>query len=324
MASTDPLTFDATSPATGAATDPAGGVDRRTLLKVGGFSIATAALIAACGGENGSGDVSGNDNIPLSGTAPAIKQPGDGVYDDAVLLRTATSMQYSALDVIAAIQKVQGINPDVAALSEDYAPIVRAQADALSRATREVGGTPYDAPNPRFNEEVVDPSLHLISVSQTPATDAANFMHAVIAVLAETMQSFIPLMRHQSPRQVLMQVGTVHGREAGWLANAITPENIVSEATAAAAAPSDPVETTTTSPSAGLPTTTEAPTTSAAGGGGATADIPVYVVPAAFGQLGAVQVVLGNANDTGADKRTVINIETPSLNSFVYNDQKPE
>ena len=121
-----------------------------------------------------------------------------------------------------------------------------------------------------------------------------------------------------------MQVGTVHGREAGWLANAITPENIVSEATIAAAAPSDPVETTTTSPSAGLPTTTEASTTSAAGGGGATADIPVYVVPATFGQLGAVQVVLGNANDTGADKRTIVNIETPSLNSFVYNDQKPQ
>ena len=110
------------------------------------------------------------------------------------------------------------------------------------------------------------------------------------------------------------------------MANAITPENIVSEATIAAASPSDPVETTTTSGAAGLPSTTEAPTTSAAdgGGGGATADIPVYVVPATFGQLGAVQVVLGNANDTGADKRTVINIETPSLNSFVYNDKKPE
>jgi hypothetical protein len=151
-------------------------------------------------------------------------------------------------------------------------------------------------------------------------------MHAVIAVLAESMQSFVPLVRRQPPRQVLMQVGTVHGREAGWLANAITPENIVSEETIAAASPSDPVETTTTSASAGLPTTTEAPTTSAAGGGGGggtTADIPVYVVPATFGQLGAVQVVLGNADDTGADKRTVISIDTPSLNSFVYNDQKP-
>jgi hypothetical protein len=328
MASIEPLAERAVAPADASsdAADAVGrGVDRRTLLKVGGFSVAAAALIAACGGENGSGNVPKDDNIPLSGTAPPIKQPGDGVYDDAVLLRTATSLQYNALEVIAAIQKVSGIDPDVAALSKDYAPLVQRQADELGRATTEIGGTPYEAPNPRFNEEVVAPSLHLISVSQTPASDAANFMHAVIAVLAETMQSFVPLIRRQQPRQLLMQVGTVHGREAGWLANAITPQNIVSEETIAAASPSDPVETTTTTPAAGLPTTTEAPTTSAAGGGGGTtADIPVYVVPATFGQLGAVQVVLGNANDQGADKRTVINIETPSLNSFVYNDQKPE
>ncbi len=145
----------------------------------------------------------------------------------------------------------------------------------------------------------MQPSLHKISVSQTPGTDAANFMHAIIAVLAETMQAYTPLLRRQQPRQVLMQVGTVHGREAGWLANAITPENIVSEDTIAAAAPSDPVETTTTSGAAGLPSTTVVPTTAAPAGGAAsaTADIPVYVVPATFGQLGAVQVVLGNAND---------------------------
>ena len=327
MASIEPLAERAVAPA-GASSDAADsgrGVDRRTLLKVGGFSVAAAALIAACGGENGSGNVAPSKNIPLSGTSPPIKRPGDGVYDDAVLLRTMTSLQYNALEVIAAIQKVNGIDPDVAALAKGYAPIVQRQADELARATTEVGGTPYEAPNPRFNEDVVQPSLHKISVSQTPASDAANFMHAIIAVLAETTQAYTPLVRRQPPRQLLMQIGTVHGREAGWLANAITPENIVSEETAAAAAPSDPVETTTTNAAAGLPTTTEAPTTSAAGGGAAaTADIPVYVVPATFGQLGAVQVVLGNANDQGADKRTVVNIETPSLNSFVYNDQKPE
>ena len=173
-----------------------------------------------------------------------------------MVLRTATSLQYNALEVIAAIQKVTGINPDVAALAKDYAPIVQRQADKLGRSTVSVGGTPYEAPNPRFNQEVVEPSPAPHQRQPDAGARAANFMHAIIAVLAETMQAYTPLVRRQPPRQVLMQSARCTAeRRVGWPTR-ITPENIVSEATIAAASPSDPVETTTTGAAAGLPSTT--------------------------------------------------------------------
>jgi hypothetical protein len=44
--------------------------------------------------------------------------------------------------------------------------------------------------------------------------------------------------------------------------------------------------------------------------------LPFYAVPTAFGTQSPIPVTLGPANESGS--RTTVNLETPSLNSMVY------
>src|SRR5512143_4037690 len=77
-----------------------GGLARRRFLAIGGLSVATAAVIAACGENTPPG-------IPQTGQASttAALQPQD--VTDEVLLRTAASLEHSAIQ---AYDKALGLN----------------------------------------------------------------------------------------------------------------------------------------------------------------------------------------------------------------------
>ena len=117
--------------------------------------------------------------------------------------------------------------------------------------------------------------------------------------------------------------GQAAARRAAALALAINPDNMVNP---------DAVENATVSkPTTTAPTTTAATTTTAQdiaqGTGGdttTTAAAPAFVfqqyyaIPSQFGSLNAVQLAVGLPSG-GA--QFTINIETPSLNSLVYDYQ---
>ena len=123
-------------------------VDRRTVLRLGGMSVALGAVLAACGaGENGGTTGVGPEGIPQIGTAPPLKAEGSKVISDARLLRTATSMHYNGIDAIDRVLALGFVSYDVAGAARGYRGLLQQQADALAAATTAAGAKPYEQKN---------------------------------------------------------------------------------------------------------------------------------------------------------------------------------
>lgn len=294
---------------------------RRRFLAIGGFSVATAAVLAACGESDGS--------IARVGVAPTVTVLPDPIISDIVLMRTASSLEHSA---IAVYDTVIG-NRDL--LDVAYVDVAKrfrddhaGHAALFEKLTKELGGQPWTCGNPRIDEVVIGPILRAIvggpasdTQTETPASDdikrdVLNFAHALESIAGETYQALMPALSDPALRKQTIIIGTHEARHAALLAIAITgrPEGYAN--------PLDVQNATLVVPTAtAAPTTTQdiaAPTTLEGGEPAppATAIPPVYAMPGTFGKLSVVQLVLGKPNDSGT--RLTVNIETPSLNSYVY------
>ena len=288
--------------------------DRRGFLRVGGAGVTLAALLAACGSDEGAGP----EGITEAGTTPTTAARPSGIISDSTLMRTATSVHYNGIDLIDAIVGFGVISAEMTAAVEQYRVLLQEQADLLAEATSGIGGTPFTQANPVVDERVILPALALLDVSQTKAADSENFLQAFAQYEAETVQQFVPSLSQPALRATLMDVGAVHNRVAAVLARIISPENIVTPQDVAVAAPASAAAETTTTVETGQPTTVVGETTTTPLGG-AVEDVPVYQVPSAFGLLAPIRVTLGDVNKVeGDDKRAVYLLETPSLNSFMY------
>ena len=109
-----------------------------------------------------------------------------------------------------------------------------------------------------------------------------------------------------------------HGGEIVFVALTIGPTAYVSESDVSLAATSETtIATTTTVQDIATPTTT-------AGGdnGPQLTEIPaVAALPAAFGQLGPLLLVVGAGDENGV--RLKVNMETPAENSYIYDYMQP-
>jgi len=151
-----------------------------------------------------------------------------------------------------------------------------------------------------------------------------GFAHGLESWAGASYQSFVPLLSDPSLRSSSMTVGAREARHAALLAININPDRpggLVNFTDAVNAEPAAP------------PTTTIAPTTTvqniATPSGGSTAEpappqtaIPtVTAIPSQFGSLAAIQIVVGAGDENGT--RLKMNLETPSLNSFIYEFMEP-
>jgi hypothetical protein len=75
-------------------------ISRRDALRVGGLSVFGAAFLAACGKQSG---VVPSANILSEGVVTPTTALPEGVITDAVLLRTAASLEYNAIDTYNAV-----------------------------------------------------------------------------------------------------------------------------------------------------------------------------------------------------------------------------
>ncbi|MGD9702135.1 MAG: hypothetical protein AB7Q42_06480 [Acidimicrobiia bacterium] len=292
-------------------------LDRRGFLRLSGFTVAVTAVLAACGSDEGAGP----EGITEAGSAPPLAEAPSGIITDGTLLRTATSLHYNAMDVIDAVLDLGVVSAEISAAAEAYKVLLQDQADALAEATTSIDVQPFEEKNPVVDTRVIKPALALLDVSQTTGADAERLLHAVASLATATHQGIVPSLSRPELRATVMQVGAVHARVATVLARIISPENTVTLEDLATAAPEAAAAATSTTVETGLPSTAPdaAPTTAAAAAG--PADLPVYQVPSAFGSLAPVQIVLGDATKVdGPTKRTQLNIETPSLNSLMYDD----
>lgn len=265
-------------------------LSRRRFLVAGGATITFGALVAACGGSESTG-------IARIGNAPDPNELPDGKVTDVTLLRTATSLEYNAIFVYEAAADAGFLSGDAATLAQRFLRDHRAHAQATAALTEELGGKAFEKPNPRLQAIYVEPALALITGDEAsgaaptddPAADVLALAYALETLAGATYQSYVPLFNDKALRAAAMGIGEEEARHAAVLGALANPTRLVSSF--GLSIPADFREDT------------EVPAVA-------------YAVPSAFGTLAPVPVTLGPANESGV--RTTVNLETPSLNSMVY------
>ena len=256
---------------------------RRQLLRIGGVG-ATGLVLAACGKQSG---VEESKNITAVGVVPDAEGLPNAEVNDIVLLRTAASLEYNAIDTYDAALGL-GVFTGALAAANDIAVRLRddhrGHADAINGLVSKLGGVPFTCGNPRLTEIYISPALALITdeANENPALDVVVLAHALENLAAQTYQSVVTMLSDKALRQAAMTIGQDEARHAAVLAQALNPG-------LAGVLPSIDADT-------GKP--------------------KVAAVPGAFGPLTPIPVTLGPVNADGS--RTSLNLETPSLNSLAY------
>ena len=267
-------------------------LSRRRFFLAGGATISFGALLAACGASESTGIARLGDSVPDNALA-------DVEVTDVVLLRTATSLEYNAIYVYEAVASAGILSGDAATLAARFLSDHRAHAEATSSLTEKLGGTAFAQPNPRLQTIYVEPALKLIvgdtssgiEPTADPVADVLALAYALETIAGSTYQAYIPKLSDPALRGSAIGIGEQEARHAALIGSLLNPDRLVS--------------------SFGL---------SIAAQYREDTDVPAlaYAVPTSFGTLSPAPVILGAANESGT--RTTINLETPSLNSLIYED----
>ena len=256
-------------------------LSRRRFLLAGGATISFGALLAACGGKESTG-------IARVGLAPETTALPDSPVTDVTLLRTATSLEHNAIFVYGAVADAGFLSGDAAKLAARFLSDHQAHADATASLTSSLGGTPFNDPNPRLQSLYVEPALKLVATSDDPAADSLALAYALETLAGATYQFYVPMISDPGLRAQAMGIGQQEARHAAVIGAVLNPDRLVSSQGLAIKAEyreeGDP--------------------------------LPFYAAPTAFGTQSPIPVTLGPANESGS--RTTVNLETPSLNSMVY------
>lgn len=256
---------------------------RRQLLRFGGVGAA-GVVLAACGKQAG---VEESKNITAVGLMPEATKLPDAEVNDLVLLRTAASLEYNAIETYEAaiaLGVFTGSFAEAGSIARRLLDDHRGHADAINSLVTTLGGKPFTCGNPRLSEVYISPALALITddANENPALDVVVLAHALENLAAQTYQSVVTALSDKSLREAAMTIGQEESRHAAILAQALNPG-------LAGVLPS--VDDATGRPK-------------------------VATVPGAFGPLTPIPVTLGPVNDDGT--RASLNLETPSLNAFIY------
>jgi hypothetical protein len=291
--------------------------DRRGLFRIGGITIASAAVMAACGNPASSAGELGR--VGNGAPVPTLLDP---VVDDSVLLRTSASFETSIANAYDHILETGYLTQSSATLPNlgDQSDLVtlyaehhRLAAESFNALAQEAGGEPWTCGNPRLDSAFIDTvftrvedgapavdSTPAIPPSDDPTRDMINLVSTLELVSAATCQALMLQVTQPSYRAEAMRIGARSSREAALVALRINPGGYLPTFAVVA-----PTESTTTIAAAGgesAPPLTEIP-------------LPV-ALPSRFGSLSPVIYIGGNGDENGV--RLKLNFETPSLNSFVY------
>ncbi|MEN9504731.1 MAG: hypothetical protein RI958_657 [Actinomycetota bacterium] len=267
-------------------------VGRRRFLQIGGLSVATASVIAACGGTESPG-------VARIGVVPERTDLPDAQVNDIVLLRTASSIERTAIGVYDTALSTGLLTGVLAEAAERFRDDHAGHAEVFDGLTAEAGGEVWSCGNPRLDDLLIAPVVAAIvgdeaqgiPPSDDPLRDLLNVAQVLETFAGETYQSLVPELSVASLRKESMTIAATEARHAAVLAWVITgaPAGFVPPVEA----PADPPQ---------IPT--------------------VYAIPSRFGQLSGQQLVVGAQDELGG--RKTFNVDTPSLNTFVYEYMTPE
>jgi rubrerythrin len=259
-------------------------LSRRQLLRISGISIAGSLALAACGKQ---ADVEESSNIASAGTVPPTSALPAAEVNDVVLLRTAASLEYNAIDTYELALSAGLLTGDYAKLADAvkrFRDDHQEHADAVNKLVVALGGKPFTCANARINSVYIEPAVGLITADDNPdsAMDTVALAHALENLAAQTYQGVVALLSTPSLRADAMRIGQDESRHAVVLAQVLNPGFA----------------------SVG-PTVNEA-----------TGRPNIATVPSGFGSLGSVSLTIGTPSPEGI--KTNLILETPSLNSLAY------
>jgi hypothetical protein len=247
---------------------------RRRILVAGGFSVAAAAVIAACASDPA------KPQVPQAGVAPTTTGLPEQVVTDEVMLRTCSSLEHSLVAAYNAVLALGTIKPETAAMVRNFATHHTAHATYYENLTRDIGGQPVTGPNAAFDSNIVTPALQSMAQANNDPGDIQWFVYGMESVAAGSFQIFIQSITKPALRANVMTVGGVEARHAaiaGGMISTATPVPPLPASQATGAAP------TTTTIAGGTTTTTPANQL-----------VAVSQVPGPFGSLASVSVAIAN------------------------------
>lgn len=264
-------------------TNPTPRLGRRQLLQQGGAVITLGAFVAACGSGRG-----GSTDPGRVGLAPPPASLPDGEVNDVVLLRTAQSIEYSALDVYAAASDLGVLSAGQETLVNRFVADHTGHGDLVGGLITDLGGDEFRKGNPWLAERTLAPVFAALATSDDPLRDVISTAYAFEQLAAESYQALVGLLTDPSLRREAMSIGVDENRHAAALAIAsggagayVNPEITGGEAEVGELGVSVP-----------------------------------YAIPSTFGQLNAVQLVVGALDEEGS--RTDLLLQTPAANALVY------
>ena len=301
-------------------------MSRRGILQAGGLTAAVGLVLAACSHID-------TDKLPARvGDAPAPPKLPTGVVTDGVLFRTATSIHFSIINAHDISKKLGKLTADQSAVLDTYIKANQVAITELQKQSTTAGSEAWTCSNPRFDRVILSPLRdHMTGrkkqgteENDIPATDDVNrdcmaMAYAMESLAAAMHQALVPQFSLPKYRAAAMVQGHAAARRSAALALFINPELTIFPDNVTAA-------------NVDIPTTTteKATTTTAQNLAGAAANSTTttakstfefqkyYAVPSQFGTLSAVQLSLGAVV---SNTQFTQNIETPSLNSFIYDYQ---
>jgi hypothetical protein len=260
-------------------------VGRRQVLRIGGLSVSLAALGAACGNDRGGDTAPGR----VGNADPVLPQP-DYAVNDIVLLRTASSLELTAVAVYEIAKGLGVLEGSTAELVERLQANHQATADKMAELTVAAGGTAWTDTNPWIMERAIAPIVDTISTSDDVLRDVINLAITLENLAASTHQSLTGILTEPAQRLATANASAEESRQsAALILNVFGIGNQFSPALV-----NEDVERT--------PENT----------------LAMYAITSTFGSLAQQELIIGETDENGS--RTTFLFATPAANSFIYEE----
>jgi len=262
---------------------------RRDVLKIGGLTLSLAAIVAACGD-----DISGSTDPGRIGIAPPITEPPDYPVDDAVLFRTGSSIEQTNILLYEAILDLGVLDEAGTTLVGQLLESHRALDKVMGDLTVAAGGEVWPCTNPWFNDRYLVPITDAIKASDNQIRDIYNVAVSFENLGAATYQQYSVQVTKPEQRVAVVNAAALDSRQSAVLVIAVEgSDGYVSPAID------------------GLEVGTDAD------------GVPLqYAIPWRFGSVAQFELIVGPPNEEGTREDFVI--QTPSLNSYIYNELEPD
>lgn len=260
---------------------------RRDALKLGGLTLSLGAIAAACGDDRGGDTAPGR-----VGYAPPATDLVEGEVDDVVLLRTASSLELTAVAVYDAALGLRVLDADAAALAETLRDQHQATADEMGELTVAAGGEAWECTNPWLMDRSIGPILAAIAEGDDVARDVFTLAVSLENLAAATHQSLSAQLTEPDQRIATATAAQQESRNSAVLAIA-----------------------------SGGPDAYLSPALFGEEVVNVDGVIPQFAITSTFGQVAQIELRVG-APDANGNRQAFI-LQTPAENSYIYAEMEP-